>query len=352
MTRYNAPMHLTLIVPAPFSTVSGGYIYDRRIVAGLRDLGHAVQVAELAGTHPVTDETARDAACAALDGLQPGTRLVIDGLALPAFSGLDDALGVAGAVGLLHHPTSFEPGLDEPHKARLREIEQRLFPRLRRSIVTSDTTAEALVSQFGTDRTRICVVTPGTDDAPRAAGSGLPTTEVLSVGTLIPRKGHDLLLQALARLFDLDWHLTIVGSEAADPVHARGLRALAEDLGIAARVRFAGQLVGPALQAVWQAADLFALATQYEGYGMVIAEALKRGLPVVVTGGGAAGALLTPESGLVCPVGDRDQLSKSLRRLIFGTDLRREIAGNAWRIGQTLPSWADQAAAFAHALQP
>ena len=98
-------MHVTLIVPAPFTAVSGGYGYDRRIVAGLRDLGHQVVVAELPGTYPATDAIARDSACSALDRLTPGTKVVVDGLALPAFAGLDDALASVGAIGLIHHPT-------------------------------------------------------------------------------------------------------------------------------------------------------------------------------------------------------------------------------------------------------
>jgi glycosyltransferase involved in cell wall biosynthesis len=172
----------------------------------------------------------------------------------------------------------------------------------------------------------------------------------VSIGTLIPRKGHDLLLRALARLWDLDWHLTIVGSSDRDPPHARELAALAEELAIAQRVRFAGELVGAALDAVWARADLFALATHYEGYGMAIAEALKRGLPVVVTAGGAAGSLITPDSGCICPPGDRDQLSKALRRLIFGRELRQEMAEEAWRVGQTLPSWKAQGNLFGLAI--
>ncbi len=85
-------MHLSLIVPAPFDAVSGGYSYDRRIVAGLREAGHTVHVEELAGTHPLTDETARDAARMAWHNIRHNSRPIIDGLALPAFVGLDDAL--------------------------------------------------------------------------------------------------------------------------------------------------------------------------------------------------------------------------------------------------------------------
>ena len=344
-------MHVTLIVPAPFSTISGGYGYDRRIVDELRRLGHNVLVDELPGTHPIADATARDAACAALERLTPGTKAVIDGLALPAFAGLDDAIASIGAVGLIHHPTSLETGMDPAEQTRLRDVEERLFRRLRGAIATSALTAETVAKDFGVRPDRIAIVNPGTDDAPRSAGSGSPNCHVLSIGTLIPRKGHDLLLRALARLFDLDWRLTIVGSATADPAYAASLHTIVNELGIGDRVTFTGPLVGEALEAMWQSADIFALATHYEGYGMVVAEALKRGLPIVVTRGGAAAELLTPEAGLACPVDDRDQISKSLRRVIFGTDLRREIAAEAWKLGQTLPSWADQAALFAKALQ-
>jgi glycosyltransferase involved in cell wall biosynthesis len=343
-------MHVSLIVPAPFDTISGGYGYDRRVVAELRAAGHEVDVVELQGSFPLADDFARDAACAAWDRLSPETKPVIDGLALPAFRGLEDAITARGSVGLIHHPVSLETGLSDAGHAALDDVERRLFPRLKRLVVTSSTTAETVETKFHIPSDRIRVVVPGTDAAPRCPGAQGPVCEILSIGTLIPRKGHDVLLHALARLFDLNWHLTIAGALDRDPPHAHGLMALAEELRIAHRVRFAGELVGDALEAAWQAADVFALATHYEGYGMAIAEALKRGLPVVVTAGGAAGDLITPESGCVCPVGDRDQVSKSLRRLIFGQDLRRHMAERAWQVGQTLPSWEIQAAMFASAL--
>ncbi len=343
-------MHASLIVPAPFDTVSGGYGYDRRIVAGLRDAGHTADVIALPGSYPVADETALDSACQAWDRIGPDTRPIIDGLALPAFAGLDDALGARGATGLIHHPASLETGLDDTTRSALFATEKRLFNRLRRLIVTSETTADTLATEFGVPREHLHVVVPGTDDAPRCLGSGGPTCQILSIGTLVSRKGHDLLLRALARLFDLDWHLTIVGSPLRDPVHAHGLQALADELNIAQRVTFAGEVVNGALEALWQRTDLFALATRYEGYGMAIAEALKRGIPVAVTAGGAAGALVASGAGVVCPLDDRDQLSKSLRRIIFSQTLRKEMAEGAWQSGQALPSWRDQAALFARIL--
>ncbi len=343
-------MHVSLIVPAPFDTVSGGYEYDRRIVEGLRAHGHLVDIIALPGSFPLTDETARDAACSAWDRLLPGTRPVIDGLALPAFTGMDDALVARGAFGLIHHPTALETGLDEQARESLRAIEQRLMSRMTRVIVTSEPTAACLTAEFGLDQRRIRVVVPGTDDAPRCTGSGGPTCQVLSVGTLIPRKGHDLLLRALARLFDLDWHLTLVGSPDPDPVHARGLSGLAETLGITSRVTFTGALTAEGLEPIWRHTDLFALATHFEGYGMAVAEALKRGIPVAVTAGGAVSSLVEMEAGVVCPVGDLDQFSKSLRRMIFSRALRQDMADMAWQSGQALPSWDTQAVLFGSAI--
>jgi glycosyltransferase involved in cell wall biosynthesis len=343
-------MHVSLIVPAPFDAVSGGFEFDRRIVAGLRDAGHPVCVVELAGTHPLVDDAARASAGAAWDGIADGSQPIIDGLALPAFAGLDDALAGRDTVGLIHHPTALETGFSETERAALLGIEKRLLPKLARVIVTSESTAAGLAADFGVARERIKVVVPGTDDAPRSPGSGGPTIRILSIGTLVPRKGHDVLLRALARLFDLNWQLTIVGSPDRDPVHARMLVAMVEELGITRRVRFAGEVTGAALEALWREADLFALATHWEGYGMAIAEALKRGVPVAVSAGGAAGNLVTAESGVVLPVGDHNNLSKALRRMIFGTALRREMAEAAWQVGQTLPSWSMQVREFAQAL--
>ncbi|HEX5326899.1 MAG TPA: glycosyltransferase family 4 protein [Acetobacteraceae bacterium] len=345
-------MNLALIVPAPFDTVSGGYAYDRHMVGGLRAAGHAVSIVELPGTHPVTDETARSAARGAWASLPRDTLPLIDGLALPAFAGQGDSLAARTAAGLIHHPTALETGLCDSDRATLRNTELRLLPRLARLIVTSDSTAERLIADFGVDRARVRVVVPGTEDAPRS-GSGRSKAgacAILSIGALVPRKGHDVLIRALARLFDLDWRLTIVGSDTRDPAHVQALTALTEQLDVADKVRFVGEIDDAALDRLWRDADLFALASHWEGYGMAVAEALKRGLPVAVTAGGSAAALVPAEAGVVCPPGNHDQLSKALRRLIFDTTLRREMAVTAWQAGQALPSWDTQIRAFADAL--
>lgn len=339
-------MSLHLLVPGPFDAISGGYIYDRRMVEGLRALGERVEVVELPGQHPSPDPAAEDGARAALAALPADARIVIDGLGLPAFLPLAQDLSERRAVALIHHPTALEHGFTDAARTVLKAKERALFAACARLICTSPLTARRVAEEFAADAARIGVVEPGTEDAPRAAGSGGPGCAILSVGTLVPRKGHDVLLRALARLTDLEWSLTIVGDERRDSVHAHGLRALAEDLGIATRVTFAGEATGDALEALYHGADLFALATRWEGYGMVAAEAMARGLPLAITAGGAIAEVVAEGAAIVSPVDDVMSLSKGMRRPIYDTALRAEMAQASWQGGQRLPRWAAQAQAF------
>lgn len=339
-------MRIALLVPAPFDTVSGGYLYDRRLVEGLRALGHDVRVAELAGGFPMPDKTAMASARAAFLALDGDEVPVIDGLGLPAFADLAADLAARSAVGLIHHPTSLEPG---PHQQALAERERALFAACGRLVVTSAYTARGL-PPLGADRSRIGVVEPGTDPAPRAGGSGGPGARILSVGSLIPRKGHDVLLRALGRLTDLDWTLRIAGPPA-DPVHAEGLAALAEELGLTSRVTFLGAVPDQELEREYATADLFALATHFEGFGMAAAEAQARGLPLALCTGGAIADLVGPGAAILAAPGDANSLSRGMRRPLFDTALRAQMAEASWAAGQSLPRWEDRAARFVAELE-
>lgn len=342
-------MEVALLVPGPFDTISGGYIYDRRLVEGLRANGHEVQVIELPGRHPLPDDAATAGARHALAAVAEGASIVVDGLGLPAFAPFAEELARRGAVGLIHHPTALEHGNPGEVRDALKAAERALFPLLARLVATSPLTARRLPEEFGCDPARIGVVEPGTDPAPRSPGN-TEGCAILALGSLIPRKGHDVLLRALATLTDLDWTLTIAGA-ARDHVYGHGLAALAEELGIAQRVTLPGEVDGAVLEALWQGADVFALASHWEGYGMAVAEALARGLPVAVTSGGALAELVPVEAGVVSPPGDHVSLGKAMRRVIFDTELRAEMAEAAWAAGQRLPRWEDRAAAFAAELE-
>ncbi|MBY0337838.1 MAG: glycosyltransferase family 4 protein, partial [Acetobacteraceae bacterium] len=273
--------------------------------------------------------------------------VVVDGLGLPA---CDPArLRDAGAVALIHHPTSLEAGLDSGARDALTALEAERFAACARLVATSPLTARGLPA-LGAPEERVGVVEPGTDPAPRATGSGEAGARILAVGALIPRKGHDVLLRALAGLTDLEWSLRIAGP-APDPVHAHGLQALAEELGIAGRVAFLGRIGDAQLEGEYAAADIFALATWHEGYGMAAAEAMARGLPLAITAGGAVAEVVARPAAVISPPGDHRSLAKGLRRMILDEELRAQMADAAWDAAQKLPRWSDRAALFARELE-
>jgi glycosyltransferase involved in cell wall biosynthesis len=192
----------------------------------------------------------------------------------------------------------------------------------------------------------VLLLAPGHAVLPRSEGSGGAGCHILSAGVLTPRKGHDRLLRALSRLMDLDWTLTIAGDAQRDPAHAAAVAALVEGLGLSPRVTMLPDVADAALASEWARADLFALASSWEGYPAGAAEAMRRGIPVVGTTVGEMGATVPSTAGILCVPDDGITLSKCLRRAIFDTALRASLAEGAWLAGQAMPGWAEQAAAF------
>jgi glycosyltransferase involved in cell wall biosynthesis len=209
---------------------------------------------------------------------------------------------------------------------------------VRAVVVTSEATARAL-GKYGVSRDRIRVVEPGTDPAPLATGSRDGWFHLLCVAALVPRKGHEILLQALSSISARNWRLTCVGSTGRDRTTAERLRVQAQSSGFMTHVRLAGELEGAALAAQYDSADAFVLATRYEGYGMAVAEALACGLPVVATSTGAIPELLRSGAGLLVAPGDAEGLAQALARVMADARLRGQLAEGARLARVRLPTW-------------
>jgi glycosyltransferase involved in cell wall biosynthesis len=333
---------VALLVPGAIETRTGGYGYDREIERGLRAAGWDVRLVELDSSFPEPTAEALNHAAGVLAGLPDGSAVLVDGLALGAMPAqAERERERLRLVALVHHPLALETGIAPARAAALEASERRSLAAVRHVVVTSERTVGAL-EQYGVGRDRVTVIEPGTARAPLArgskGGSGSGAVHVVSVAAIAPRKGHDILVRAVAKIARQPWRLTVVGSTDRDPRAVEELRRLVGTLGIAARVELAGELEGPALDAAYDGADVFALASRYEGYGMAVAEAIARGLPVVSTATGAI-AELTGAGGMIVPPGDDDAFAEALSRVVSEKELRQKLAAGARDARERLTSW-------------
>ena len=185
---------------------------------------------------------------------------------------------------------------------------------------------------------------PGLGEPPR----------LLCVGSVSPGKGQDVLVRALARIRALPWSCLCAGSLTNTPEFADSVMELARTLGVEDRIDFLGELGSPELDTHYHSASLFVLATHFESYGMALAEALARGLPVLSTRGGAVPDTVPSEAGVLVPPGDERALAAALHELLSGPEgaaRRAGLAKGSLRHGRSLPTWGDAALAFERAVR-
>lgn len=335
------PRPAAFAIPGDITTMTGGYIYERRLLEELRKLGHDVQHIELGASFPDPTPQDMDHAVRTLCALDPARALILDGLVHGAIDTDGLACVHAPIVAMIHHPLALETGLDAARRDHLFRTERANLALARKVLVPSPHTAQILSRDYAVPVDRITIAQPGAAQptAPRAP-TQLPL--ILSVGILHPRKGHDVLLQALASLMDQPWRAVIVGSPH-DPDHADALLRLVDDLRLGDRVTFVGRIPQAQLDTLFAEATIFALATRYEGYGMVFDEALAWGLPIVSCATGAVPGTVPSEAGLLVPPGEAAPLAEALARVLDDPALRARMGDAAARAGAALPGWADTA---------
>jgi glycosyltransferase involved in cell wall biosynthesis len=342
------------IVPAGIDDLarpSGGNTYDRRIARGLAGTGWTVHLHKVTGSWPWPDARSLGALAAAVDGIPDGAVVLLDGLVASA---APDVLGPQAErlrlVVLLHMPLGQGTTDDGA-----REREGKVLSAAACVITTSAWARRAILELYSLPSDRVQVAEPGVDPAELAPGTGTAGA-LLSVAAVIPAKGHDVLLDALAPLAGLHWQCRCVGSLERDPAFANRLRRRALDNGMESRMLFSGPQSGADLARSYAAADVFVLPSRAETYGMAIAEALARGLPVVAAevggvpealGQGVDGA----RPGLLVPPGDPAALRDALRSWLEDAGLRRRLRAAARARRASLPDWSTTTSAVAEVLQ-
>ncbi|MFN8526529.1 MAG: glycosyltransferase family 4 protein [Chloroflexota bacterium] len=347
------PLRIAWVIPGPLDQMTGGYIYDRRMVEGLRARGHDVMVLRVPTRVPYLDPLAGLSLARSLRAGRFST-IIIDELAHPAmWWGL--RLGKRSqeptqpaCLTLVHHLRASETDGWRRHVARLAE---RQALRVANGIVCTSHTTATVVRELIGPGTPISVVTPGVHAAPERDGAhdgGEPSRpgRLICVAHLTPRKGIVSLLHALARAAPAA-ELDLVGDATRDPTHAAYIRALLRELNLGTRVRIRGTVSDAELQQLLITADAFVLASTYEGYGMAIADAVAAGLPVIATRTGAIPEVVRDglEAELV-PPNDVTALTTAIDRLVSDRAERDRRAGHARERARSLPTWEQACAAF------
>jgi glycosyltransferase involved in cell wall biosynthesis len=305
---------------------SGGNAYDRQVCRGLAEIGWPVHVHAVPGSWPRPDAAAYAALAGVVQRIPDGAVALLDGLvASTAPDVLVPQARRLRLVALVHMPLGHGTADGD---ARSRE--GAVLSAAASVVTTSAWSRRTLLELYSLPGDRVHVAEPGVDAAGLAPGTETAGA-LLCVAAVIPGKGHDMLLDALATITDLSWDCLCVGSLDRDPAFAESLRRRLLDDGLGDRVRFPGPRIGPDLDRSYVSADLLVLASRAETYGMVVTEALARGLPVVAADvGGVAEALghgaggIRP--GLLVPPDDPAALAAALRAWLGDAELRL-----AWR---------------------
>ena len=339
---------LVFAIPGDLLTATGGYIYDRHIIEGLQANGWQVQVLGLGDGFPYPEPGTRQQACERLLALEPGVPVVIDGLAFGVLPEVAAQLRQRHPlIALVHHPLAFETGLSAAQSAHFKDTERRALAHATGVVVTSPATLHDVVEHFAVPRQAITSILPGTDPVVRVSR---PTVQgplqLLAVGSVVKRKGFDVLLPALAQLSELSWYLTIAGDLTRDAEAVAQLHRDLKRFDLSSRIRVLGAIDAAQLQMLYAQADVFVLASRFEGYGMAYAEALAHGLPVIGTTAGAIPDTVPATAGLLAEPGDVNSLQNALRQIIQDQALRQSLSQGALLAAAQQPSWADGARLF------
>jgi glycosyltransferase involved in cell wall biosynthesis len=288
-----------------------------------------------------------------------GASVVIDALAM---AGFPDIVGAhrtrVRTLALVHLVFADEPGLEASQRDRLRHLERGALA-LSHGVITTSAFTASRVADLGIDAARIMTAPPGTDRAPRSPGpapGGPP--QLLCVASVTPNKGQDVLVRALSRLADIPWSCICAGSLTRSPDYAARVQSLAREAGLSDRITFAGACQEAVVAALYTTGSIVVLPSNYEGFGMVLTEAMARGLPIVSTTGGAIPMTVPADAGILVPPGDEAALATALGLLLVdepreghtASARRAQLGAAGRRHAAGLPDWQAAAAAFAEAI--
>jgi glycosyltransferase involved in cell wall biosynthesis len=329
---------------------TGGYLYNGHVISGLRKRGFEIEEFVAGGASP---EQQRTAALEFGSTFDPSRfdAIVVDALArIAVFRHLDLWLASRPVVALVHELPSVA-GPQHQTVARALDYEETLL-RADRLVAVSDHGRKILLGR-GVSPGRIHVVPPGFDGVPEGVGAHVQSDDpgrALCVAQWIERKGILTLVEAWTLRERKGAVLELIGETDADPDYAVLVRDAIE-AAPQGYIVVSGCVDDASLGNSYAAADLFVLPSRYEGYGIVYAEALARGLPIIACDVGPVPELVGREAAVLVRPDDREALSAALDLLLGDSKLRMRMSAAASRRASSLPRWEDTVTGFEQVLE-
>jgi len=313
---------------------TGGWIYNNKLIDLLLHAGCTVQRHALPAFFDVPDAVNEANFDAVLTRLPSGSLVVADNLYLMRCSDQCRRRGLK-TVSIFHHPISEERAADGGGNP---ELERQALADASLIVCTSQLTATRVFALSRINGAKVVVAVPGVDRSPPSPEHLAGQWRFLSVGAVVPRKRSEFLIEALAALPDRNWHCDVVGNVSRYPAYVRGLRDAVRALGLDDNITILGEVDEPTLERLWQAAHLFVFSSTYEGFGMAVAEALRRGLPTITTPAGAV-AEWACDGVTVVRSDDPSDMAVRIAAICGDRGAYRAARARALSFGKTLPTW-------------
>lgn len=343
-------MRLALLIYGSLDTLSGGYLYDRKMIAYLREQGDSVQVISLPWrSYPL--HLLDNFSTNLLESLARSQVdiLIQDELNHPSVFWLNHRLKPRVAyplVSIVHHLRSSEPRSDWQNSL-YRRVERRYLASIDGFIFNSRTTREVVAGLLGKNPPGVVAYPAGdrlnpevSEEALRKRSFSSGPLRIFFLGNVIPRKGLHTLLEALRRLPREDWLLTVTGSLEMEPEYAARIRRSARQLGLGDKIRFTGPLENAPLVEEFLANQVLAVPSSYEGFGIAYLEGMGFGLPAFASTGGAAGEIVTHGvDGYLITPGDAHALADHLHCLAEDRDALYSMSLAARERFRAHPTW-------------
>lgn len=338
-------MNIALVVYGSIETISGGYLYDRQLVAYLRSCGDRVQITSIPPgsyfSHLLDNLSFR---------LPSEADIIIeDELIHPSVLAAnfrrDRGIPV---ISLVHNLHSSERRAGWQNTL-LRQTERRYLESVDGFIFNSGTTRDSVLRLIGDARLHVVAPPAGdrlgglTPDVVRKRAIQPGPLRLLFLASVTPLKGLHVLLNALSGLPGGCCTLDVVGSLAADAAYARHMQVAAATL--AAPTRFHGALDGPPLVELLRSTDAVVIPSYWEGFGIAFLEGMAFGAPAIGTTAGAIPQMIRDGvNGYVVPPGDAAELREIIRNLASDRQLLARLSVGALAYYQSCPTWNQSAA--------